>query len=296
MRWPTELITIISGLVVIITGVVAAWRFIVRWRRKHKTPITKNEVSLLADRFIDLFKAHGIERTQIPRFLGEPYNLTLSDVSTNTTLLTRLDENILSAVCELFGVQREWLDKGSVPMYTQLSFYKDMNRYVGFLSEITKKYDRVQGFAIKSPEDKLKKTGNRLPIALLFQVYIGILDDEPIYKYYLADDEWYWDYDRTRIQLKAMFFAAFQFQVFICGCELPKSEIKNLIAGRAFPGPLVNNLNCVRWHPDEYICTSEESPVAIDSKEALIAREYMANTGWLQKLENITGKKAVFSL
>lgn len=274
MEWLAAFVTVVSGL-------YGLWHFLVRSRRKQKIPAKKNEAYSLVDRFIELFKAHGIERTQVPRFLGDRYNLTLENMSSNEKLLSRLDEALLTSVCELFGVQRDWLDKGDTPIYSRERFYKNMNLYVQFLSDIKQKYDDVQCFAIKSPENKLAKDGKDLSIALLFRGRTGVLDDNPIYRYFISGDEWSWSYGRTRIQLKAMIWAAWQFKILIAGCLLPQDNINDLLAGKVFPGPLVDNLSWVMWHPDDYILTADESQVAADSKEAITAREYMIETGWM---------------
>ena len=62
----------------------------------------------VASRFIRLFESHGIHRNQISRFIG--HDLTLKDVQDDASLLAKIDEPLLEAVCERFAVRREWLD------------------------------------------------------------------------------------------------------------------------------------------------------------------------------------------
>jgi len=83
-----------------------------------------------------------------------------------------------------------------------------------------------------------------------------------------------------------MIFAASRCGIFTAGCVLPQRDINNLLSGKAFPGPLLANRSRTAWHPDDYIFTSDESKVAADSEEAIMARDYMADTGWRVKLEN----------
>ena len=266
----------------------AAWHYVVRFYRKRKQPPTKNEVYQLVDRFVSIFNAHGIERTQIPRFLGEQY-LTLADVSSDAKLLHELNEAVLGAACDRFGVQREWLDGKDAPIYPRLFFYKDMDRYIDFLSEVTSKYEDVSGFAFKSPEDDLKNSGKRFPIALIFRAVVGSLGEEPIYKYFIIGDEWPWEYPRTRIQFKAMVFAAFKFKAYIMAYDLPEDEINRLLWGQTFPGPVLDNLHHVTWHPDDYVFTSDESSVAKDPEEAAELRKLIKQSEWVKKLEAATG-------
>lgn len=277
----------LAELIAVVSGLYAGWRFLVRRYRAHKGGRKKNEAYALIERFITLFNAHGIERTQIPRFIGEKY-LTLADVSTDEKLLHKLSESVMSAVCELFGVQREWLDGKDVPIYPVLNYYKDMESYLAFMAEINGKYEEIRAFAFKAPEDKLEKSGKRFPIALIFRASVGEIGEERIYRYFIIGDEWSWEYPRARVQFKAMVFVALKFKVYITGFDLLKGEIDKLIWGQLFPGPVLTRLSHITWHPDDYIFTSKESAVAKDDEEALEARELIRRDGLMMKLEVLT--------
>lgn len=60
---------------------------------------------LVSTRLVKLFEAHGVHRNQIPRTFG--HGLTLVDMSSDITLLSKLDERILDDACQLFLVRRE---------------------------------------------------------------------------------------------------------------------------------------------------------------------------------------------
>lgn len=248
------------------------------------------EVNALLTRFIDLLKAHGIERTQIPRFWGAQFNLSLVDVSTDVNLLNCLNEELLCTVCNKFGVDRAWLEGKSARIYPYLDFYQNMPRFIDFMYDLTKRHKDIRAIAIKSPDDKLKKGGRSSAIALLFETKIAGLDDEPIYKYIVSSDNWDWSYEKSRIQFKAMVFVAWQFNVVIKGSVLPKKAIESLLAGEVFPGPLVDNISRAAWHPDDYIFRIGESAAVEDDEEAMQAREFLEDNGVMQKLELLTGQ------
>jgi hypothetical protein len=78
------------------------WRFIGTFRQP-KVP----QEEILSSRFVRLFECHNVHRNQIPRFFGN--GLTVKDVNDDQSLLSKLDEPLLDAACNLFGVRREWL-------------------------------------------------------------------------------------------------------------------------------------------------------------------------------------------
>lgn len=267
-----------------------------RYQRQKENglrPIEQNEVYNLAQRFVQIYKAHGIERTQIPRLLGGEYGLTLHDVSTDEKLLAVLNETILTKTCEIFGVRREWLDGKDVPIYPYLLFYQHLGAFIDFLTALNRKHDEVQLFLIKSPEDKLRKNDERWPIEVLVRAKIehwGHFSEDSIWRYYPLSDTYYnWGYEKTRLHLKAMTLIAWQFGVYIGGCQLPKEDIEAMIAGAVFPGPLLEPLHHVAWHPDDYIFAKEESCVVADHEEALVVRDLLAKQRCMEKLTSLTG-------
>ncbi len=231
-------------------------------RRQKQAATQKNkkqfhyEVNDLAEKFLLVYKTHGIEHAQIPQFVKKAGELSLADLSSNTALLKALDENFLSATCTHFGIQREWMDGGNVPIYPRIYFDKQLKEYIHFLSRLKKEHSQVNGFAIKCPEDRLQKDEPNYDIALLFRGNVKNLinvDQEPIWRYYPIEDENYWGYQRTRLQLKAMIHIAFLFDIFIHGYQMTQEEIRRIREGKIFPEPLLENRSYVAWHPDEYI-------------------------------------------
>ena len=75
----------------------------------------------LAARFFRLFEAHGVHRNQIPRFFGR--GLELRDVQDEATLTQRLTETHLADACQVFGIDRQWLERGEGSAHTRRMFY-----------------------------------------------------------------------------------------------------------------------------------------------------------------------------
>jgi hypothetical protein len=299
------MIETLASLFAVIGGLYAFWHWLTK-KTANSTPVEpqqqvksqSSEVYSLVERFVQIYRAHGIERTQIPRFLGEESGLTLADVSTDEKLLNSLNENLLQTTCDRFGVQREWLDGKDVPIYPYLGHSHDLSSYIDFLLELKKSGAMIQGFAIKRPGDKLKKPKHihgdidRYFIALLFRVEIGHWGDhsqDSIWKYYPLGDQIYWGYKKTRMQLKAKVLIASMLGIYFKGCVMEAHEIEGIMDGSIFPGPLMEHRSHVGWHPDDYIFTEEESRAVADAEEALEVREWHQGNGWRQRLEEIVG-------
>lgn len=258
----------------------------------------QNSIYDMVQRFVQIYNAHGIERTQIPRFLGTDGRLSLVDVSTDEKLLQALNEDLLQTTCDRLGIQREWLDGKDVPIYSYLWHNDDLSSYIDFLLDLKREGATIQGFAIKRPEDKLqKRKGCHGPydqffIALLFRVkldHFGDNSQDSIWKYYPLGDQIYWGYERTRMQLKAKTLIASILGIYFKGCVMEADEIDGILEGTIFPGPLMENRSHVGWHPEDYIFTAEESCAVADSEEALLVREWNPQNGWRRKLEEIVG-------
>ena len=251
-----------------------------------------NEAYALVNRFVSIFKAHGIEKIQIPRFLGEESGLTIAHMGDDDKLLHALSEKILNETCVRFGVVRDWLDGKPCPIYPQRWYDKNLKGFIDFLERIKTEHDVVEGFAVKCENDKLQYDGKDLPVAFAFR---GILCDwggegnESIWRYYPLNDILFWGYVRTRIQIKAMVLAAWQFGIHINGCVSPEKTVKGLVEGEVFPGPLLEKTWRAAWHPDAYIFTEGESALVEDGAEALAVRKEMERLGWMAYLVEKTG-------
>jgi hypothetical protein len=68
------------------------------WRRLRGQP--KGTVNMVAKRFLQLFEAHGVAASQIPRFLP---TLNLSTLNTTESLLPALTPAILNEAAQVFG-------------------------------------------------------------------------------------------------------------------------------------------------------------------------------------------------
>ncbi|MFH7321251.1 hypothetical protein ACHHRT_11670, partial [Desulfurivibrio sp. D14AmB] len=178
-----------AALVTIIGGLYGGWRYLKSKYRKgqsQEVQQNKNETLDLVKRFLLIYKSHGIERTQLPRFLAPDNNLSLADVSTDKKLLLALTEDVLNRTCDSFGVRREWLDGKDGPIYPYFWFDKNLGEFIDFLADLKSHHEEIQMLAIKCPEDKLEKQGEDREVAILLRAkiaHLGHFSEDSIWKY-----------------------------------------------------------------------------------------------------------------
>lgn len=139
----------------------------------------------LAGRFFSLFEAHGVHRNQIPRFFG--HGLQLKDVQSDDALMQCLTDAHLADACELFNVQRQWLERGEGRAHVRHHFYLQPTAFGAFLDEML-----AAGTALPEVVLKVELFGVLAPLShvdstLVIAQPIGLLNDEAIYRYHHVD-------------------------------------------------------------------------------------------------------------
>ncbi len=214
------------------------------WLRGRKTTPPEN----IATRFVRLFENHGIHRNQIPRFIE--HGLTLKDVQDDSSLLAKLDEPLLEAVCEKLAVRREWLDGADEQIYPCHDFYKTPREFEAFLKEkIASNPDGDWHGILMAPEEK----HNDAWALLILQETVGWVGEKPIYRLHLCNN-WLFSYWKARAYLTACIAIAWKHQVFVHGCYLPKREVNKLAEGHLLLGRQGNGIwfnGHRKWYPED---------------------------------------------
>lgn len=265
----------ISGIATIATLIIALVPYL---RRKQRQ---KNHAAAVVERFISLFKEHGIERTQIPRFLGENFDISVADVSTDERLLHVLNEKILNAVCDRFGVRRGWMDGVDKRVYELLYHYKNLPDYVNFVKTITEKHpDEFCLLYAYKPANSSSNLFKSYPdISLVFAEPIAAIDQQTIYRYYPFYGPFPWDHSPARFNLYAFFTLALSTHgLALKGCEVSPKYINEISLGNIIPEAIKNE---GIWHPDDYAYSSINHKMPMDSNEIGEFWNYIDEKDWL---------------
>lgn len=216
-----------------------------RYYKSFKRPISSQSVTV---RFIQLFEVHGVHRNQIPRFFG--HGFTLKDVQDDSSLILKLDEKVLDAVCKLFAVRREWLDGADEQVHAQNDFYKRPKEFLKFIVDL--KLENPEGQLdgiLYSPE----KTDFSAEAVLVLNEVIGHVGNEPIYRYHLCNG-WMFAYWKARAYLAACVAIAWKHQLYIRGRAVSKKSINKLSRGEillACKKMGTNSLRGIKWYAED---------------------------------------------
>jgi len=216
-----------------------------KYYESFKRPISSQSLTV---RFIQLFEVHGVHRNQIPRFFG--HGFTLKDVQDDQSLIVKLDEQVLEAVCKLFAVRREWLDGADEQVHPHHDFYKRPTEFLKFITnlKLENKEGQLDG-VLYSPE----KPDFSAEAILVLNEIIGSVGNEPIYRYHLCNG-WMFAYWKARAYLAACVAIAWKHQVYIKGRAAPKKPINKLSQGEIFLACKkmgTDSLRGIKWYAED---------------------------------------------
>jgi len=231
-------------------------RFRKWWSVKKNPPIES-----VTTRFVRLFESHGVHRNQIPRFID--HGLTLKDVQDNASLLAKLDEPLLEAVCRKFAVRRQWLDGAETKIHPEHDFYKYPQDFEKFLDELIKANPEGDFHGVLlAPEERV----GHVEALLILQETIGAVGEKSIYRYHLCNN-WSLSYWKARAYLTACVAIAWKHKVFVIGKSIPKKEIEQLAFGETLLGWQGEGcwfIGSRRWYPEDMALIPEAFLDGID--------------------------------
>ncbi|MDI1274963.1 hypothetical protein [Polaromonas sp.] len=202
-------------------------RFKRYWTKRAQPPVEGS----IASRFLRLFAAHGVHRNQIPRFFG--HGLRLSDVLDEAALLPCLTETHLADACNLFGVERQWLERGDGNAHKRHHFYLQPVAFGKFLERV---------LANKTPSEvEMSATlfgvldSRNVESSLILSEPVGLLNEEVIYRYHLVDcgPLGYW---KARVSAAALVAQAINRDLWVTGRLCDAKLLRELTYGEDLLG------------------------------------------------------------
>ncbi|HAS8156280.1 hypothetical protein [Vibrio vulnificus] len=218
-------------------------RVIKPFKKSDKTP-----QELLSTRLVSVFEAHGVHRNQIPNVIG--HGLTLHDVSSDERLLEKLNNEILVSTCNLFGINRDWLDGSSEEVYSTYNFYKYPQKFSDFLSGLVAKSgsDNLDGVLLT-----VDKVDRGTESVLILQETLGHINNKPYFRYYLCSG-WVFSYWKSRGYIAASVAICWKNQVYVRGLYLDASTVSRYASGESllnFGQDGIHFPNGVRWYAED---------------------------------------------
>lgn len=219
-------------------------------------------VSIVTDRFRQLFLDHGISSTQIPRVFSE---VSLEDLQSNEALIKILTPNLIEKVANFFDVKSEWIEGVEDTISNPVNCYKSPEKFFNYFNKINHKSVLLPVRALTSAEKLDYQNRNDQPIVLIVLEKIFDLNEEQIYRYKIIDGEWNWAHEPCRLQMKSMVRVLHNKH----GMIVPLFKVEQSV--------LEDIANC-RLNPKEYVCrglTTNPSleDYALSSAESRVAKE-----------------------
>ncbi|HCE3742060.1 hypothetical protein HJ137_22500 [Vibrio parahaemolyticus] len=218
-------------------------RVIKPFKKGDKTP-----QELLSTRLVSVFEAHGVHRNQIPNVIG--HGLTFHDVSSDERLLEKLNNEILASTCNLFGINRDWLDGSSEEVYPTYNFYKYPQKFSNFLSELVTKCGCENLDGVLLTVDKVDRGTESV---LILQETLGHINNKPYFRYYLCSG-WVFSYWKSRGHIAASVAMCWKNQVYVRGLYLDASTVSRYASGESllnFGQDGIHFPNGVRWYAED---------------------------------------------
>ncbi len=233
-----------------------------------------NGIERIADRFLQAFEAHGIQPSQIPRFIT---TLSFNDLRDRQTLLAALNHRVLKDAADFLGIRLEWLEGVDDQIYPLHYCYKSPERF--FVLFNTLKHGRndcpVRVVASNKQLDYRRHDEQKLVLVVLEPI-AEIGEDENIYRYHIFSDGWDWRHQPCRMDLKAIVKQLLKQQVMTVPIfEAPSDVIEKITNGEIFPADYVSGCLCTDPSLEDYVLTPDQSAVSKESEELPAVEAYL---------------------
>lgn len=245
----------IPGGLNIIEKIIKWGRFILERRKDNPEYYLEGPLKSGLDisyRFIGLFEAHDVKRTQIYRLLGNRFPKVgpALDVKGPEFLITG---DLIDYVSNLFGVRKAWMEGESGPIYDPLIHYKNLSSFYDCVKGLSKNENNDHClFTALKPSDTSTDLYTDCPkIALYFSEPIADLDGKAIYRHKPIFGPLPWDHSSSRFHLSAFFNIAYETpSIVVKGYDVNRKHVNSVSHGNAIP--MYKAKITEIWHPEDY--------------------------------------------
>lgn len=236
--------------------------------RKHLQLSSQSPLFLLVERFLYLFEAHHINRTQLPRLFP---HIKYDDLGSPRQLLAALTPEVVDDAAKLFGVETTWLEGLDEGIYQRFWGKRDLRQLLDHFSSAFSSAKNAPWFPLRilTTSKRLDRTANRpqllLPVAVETAGHIG---DEPFYRALVCSSFFDWTDKFERIELKALVWIAYrQSACPIPLIEVSDEEMERLTENRAIPSAAWRSVLITSPSLEDFILAPAQSRVAADTDE-----------------------------
>lgn len=171
--------------------------------------ITDPRIAGLAQRIRKIIIEHGIEYSQLPRFLretGAPFAIEVGDLQSDERLIEWLNEDRIDWIAETFLIRKEWIHGEDEQIHHDFYFDKQPN----YLYRAIKTHmrdpilvDRPVAYFIRCRENE-KWVDSWEMVHVIIEIPLLHLGPNRTVNRYISDHQGHpWSYQRSHVQLRA---------------------------------------------------------------------------------------------
>lgn len=252
----------------------------------------KSELTIMQERFFEVFKSHKIPVIEIPNFLKE-FNITLSMLADPNRLLDSYSPKLLSYISDKFHVNEKWLKGQSStpcksPFYSQ--WYKFTRSLCGDLLTMIDSLEKPSLYILKDEDFDLNnpdsisdsyngKNSNVCIVVKGVREYSGAKK----HSFFIVYQSEPWDYKPCRLDLKSIILFCYLMRIEVNGYDLPKSTLSQLgHYDNILFSERSEKLNTINFEPDDFIDaleTNEPYPSSKTQDELFSVFNQFLNSG-----------------
>ncbi len=220
------------------------------WAQVNRKHLHRNELSLMAERLVQVFRMHHVSMTKIPALLPDKA-LTVAHWENRSLLLNSIEEHHIGYIAALFGVRSEWLrGEDDCPYAVKFHWYRNLDSHVA--PRLTTYEHERPGQNRVLVFTSVDATDQALNLARLKEDYIDPLQVSIAVEkvrvingvQYVCYEIWHrerWNYAPARRQLKAILLFCHMSGIKFAGYRISDHFLSQLEAGKVLPAVLLQS-------------------------------------------------------
>lgn len=242
-----------------------------------------HEYDTLLTRFFSLFQEHGIATLDIPKLLP-PNTIKASSLRDSAQVIDMLeDDKVITHLCGLFDIRKEWIKGEDNLIYEHHRFYKRLSSVLSTIARHkVKTGSRVEVYFITKKNVSLVQLAeytkreehnddSSVHIVLKFDQKINGLT----FSTYQVWDSLSWDYSPSRYHAKALLLFCDKTQNYPTALSLNDQEYNDLVTNRQLLPTLLKRGN--KWMIEELVWEDDERNT--EPQELPEIKEFFKNEG-----------------
>lgn len=239
----------------------------------------------MAERFLYVFEAHGIEVSEIPRFIAQ---IKYQDLQAPSSLMAALTPAMIDATAELLGVRRQWLEGSDdlvlYPFGRRGNPDDMLNRLRSAVSASMDHgfFDRFPLRVLTTSKALSREPGEHSTLLPVIVEPIGDLGDRSVYRCHVFGDSYDWSHTPSRLELKAItWLLSHRLNAIVPLFQVSEEELDDIRSGMAIPSMVWRKGLVTDPSLEDFVLTFEESGVAQETDELPAVLNYLDTHGLL---------------